>query len=159
MNRQVFHMLQNIFIDGLITDRSVMAILPNPAELVVHPSGPGLHVPPLPQPPYLHEPCCLASLTSYSEKAEEFSRFRVRGSGGESLVAMARQRRVSRPEPHSLTVPKSCSLRSEVKGTRVPPSTRIQQQRSKTLSGAPCGSQREGRKDVQRVREMSRALI
>lgn len=76
-------------------------------------------------------------VTSYSVKAAEFSKFRVRGSGGESLVAMARHRRVSRPEPHSRTVLKSCSLRSEVSGTRVPPPTRIQRQRSSTLSGAP----------------------
>lgn len=76
-------------------------------------------------------------LTSCWTKAAVFSRLRQRRSGGASLVAMARQRSVSRPDPQSLKVDRSCSRTAGVNGTLAEPLTRMELQRSRTLSGAP----------------------
>lgn len=65
------------------------------------------------------------TLTSYSAKAAEFSTLRLWMSGGVSLVAMARQRRVSRPDAHSRRVERSCSRTAGLRGTRADPLTRM----------------------------------
>lgn len=50
---------------------------------------------------------------------------------------MARQRSVSRPDPHSCNVDRICSRTSGLKTTVAEPLTRMYLQRSSTLSGAP----------------------
>lgn len=57
--------------------------------------------------------------------------------GGVSLVANAKQRNVSEPQPQSRILARICSLELVLRGAvRLP--TRTELQRSMTLSGAPC---------------------
>lgn len=60
-------------------------------------------------------------LTSYSMNLEESSRIMSSRFGGVSRVARARQRRVSRPVPHSLITDRIFSFTGPVRGTRVVP--------------------------------------
>lgn len=57
--------------------------------------------------------------------------------GGVSLVASAKQRSVSEPEPQSRILARMCSLEVALRGAVLLP-TRTELQRSITLSGAPC---------------------
>lgn len=60
-------------------------------------------------------------LTSYSMNLAESSRIISSLLGGVSRVARARQRRVSRPVPHSLMTDMIFSFTGPVSGTRVVP--------------------------------------